>query len=543
MSGRVPWVFALAWSVLLAGCAAHEDKPGDRTDASKPGPETGTVVAVLSNDPQTLSPIGKTDVYSATVASLVSDSLFRYERGLRLVPRLAQRYEISADGRTFTFWLRPGVRWHDGRPVTAEDVEFSVRCARDPRNESLYLDDFRDLSRLEALDPLTVRAEYSVPYADALEGWTLPLVPAHVTGGDTSLLEGPLARMPVGCGPFRLARYEPGRAVVLEANPEYWDGAPGISRLVFSIVPDRRTAYQALLAGEISLLALTPELWAQAEREPRAASFTRLLYHPLRVWHIGWNQRPEAAFFGDARVRRALILALDRESFNRSVLRGLGRTAATTYHPDSPWADPGVRPWPYDPARARALLDEAGWSDRDGDGVREREGRPFEFTLLTASADEVTERMAEWMQQSWREVGVAMRVERLEWRAFLQRRNAGRFDAAMSSLSLGAIPDQYELYHSEASPPGGLNYFGLADRRVDALLETGRRTFDPERRRAIYAELQHLLHELEPISCLYHFAEPILYDSRLEGLRPSALGLFDVFPGPQAWHWRSGAAE
>jgi peptide/nickel transport system substrate-binding protein len=202
------------------------------------------------------------------------------------------------------------------------------------------------------------------------------------------------------------------------------------------------------------------------------------------------------------------------------------------------WADPEVVPLPYDPAEAASLLDEAGWRDADGDGMRERAGRPLAFTLLTpVSQQEMTRRIAAWVQQSLSMMGVRMEIETQEWGAFLERRRAGRFDAVMAMLTFTSPnPDQFELYHSSARKDG-LNFFGLADPEVDRLLEEGRRTFDPEERKAVYRRLQRRLSDLQPVACLFHLASPVLHDRRLRGLEPSPLDYWTIVPGPRAWSW------
>jgi peptide/nickel transport system substrate-binding protein len=237
-----------------------------------------------------------------------------------------------------------------------------------------------------------------------------------------------------------------------------------------------------------------------------------------------------------------MMLALDREKFNANVAHGLARRAVTTYHPDSVWADRSVEPLPYDPDEARRLLGEAGWVDSDGDGVRDREGRPFRFTLtIHAATQAINDQMAAWLQQSWGEIGVEAEIEKLEWQQFRERRLAHDFDAAMAGMGFTPSPDQFELYHSTARD-GGYNFVGLSDPEVDRLLEAGQTTWDDEERRAIYRRLQRRLHELQPIGCLVHFPSPVLHDRRLEGIVPSPLGHWRTTRGPRVWRWNPDAA-
>lgn len=535
---RRPLVQALL-GVLTAGlasCVPEGDRPA--------GPAGRVVVrALMSHDPPSLSLIGKMDRNSEILAAQITDALLQYDARMQLRPRLAESYEFSGDRLTLTFKLRPGLRWHDGRAVTAEDVLFTVRQVRDPAVENRpFAPLFRDVVSLEAPDERTVRVRYAVATQEALEAWRLPILPRHRAEAGIALLTGEFAAHPVGCGPFRFVRYRPGEEIVLEANDDYWDGRPQIDRLVFRIYPDQRTGFQALLVGDLNIMAVTPDLWLEARGSPQGAHLDSFSYYRMNVWQLGWNQDGSNPFFTDARIRRALVLALDREKFIDRVVHGLARRAVTTYHPDSAWADPSLEPLPYDPAKAARLLGEAGWVDADGDGLREREGRPFHFTLtILAATQSINDQMAAWLQQSWAEIGVRAEIEKIAWRQFRERRGRHEFEAVMSGISFTPSPDQFELYHSSAREDG-YNFVGLSDPEVDRLLERGRTTWDPGARRRIYHRLQHRLHELQPLGCLLHFATPVLHDRRLAGIVPSPLDHWRTTRGPRVWRWDPDAS-
>jgi peptide/nickel transport system substrate-binding protein len=497
------------------------------------------VRAVLPTEPRSLCLIGKSDRRTEVIAFQITDSLVRYDSDLRFAPKLAESWERSEDGRTVLFHLRRDARWHDGRPVTADDVVFTVRKVLDPATEArTYLPEFEGLETVEAVDAHTVRAVYEVAYADYLEAWLVPIIPKHIAEKDEDILTGAYAQHPVGCGPFRFVRHVPGEEIVLEANPDYHGGSPKLDRLVFRIIGDERTSYQALLTDELDILAVTPDFWREAASDPRAADLERFVFRRLVAWYVAWNNAGNP-FFGDPRVRRAMVHALDRGTFIDEVLGGAGVVAVTTYAPVSPWADPGLEPWSFDTDEASRLLAESGWSDTDGDGLLDRNGTAFRVALiLPRGSQQLAERIAVWVQQSLAEIGVAMEIEVLEWGAYQEKRNSGAFHAAMSGLALTPEPDQTVLYHS-SSRDDGLNFFGLDDPEVDRLLEAGRVTFDPEERREIYHRLQHRLHDLEPLSALFHFSTPVLHRPGLRGLEPSAIDFWRTEPGPRGWYWES----
>ena len=515
----------LAALLLLAACGP-----------AAPSPEGSRKIrVVLVTDPLTLSPVGKNDRYSELIGRQITDSLVQYDSLLRIVPRLAESWDVTPDGLTVTFHLRNGVRWHDGELFSADDVLLTIAKARDPATEARsYMAQFEHLVELTAPDPLTVVAVYSRPNPDFLESWTIPILPAHRIDPDEDLLTSDFASHPVGCGPFRFESYEPGQSLTLSANEDYWDGRPGLDQIEFRVIPDERTSYQALVTGDIDLLAVSPPIWQESLTSEEAADLSRFSFYALNVWYIAWNQDP-AGPFTDPATRKAMMLALDRRTFSEEALYGLARPGTTTFHPDTCWADPTLSPRPYDPARAASLLANAGWEDHDGDGILDRDGRPFRFTLLyPRGSQEIAPRMAAWMQQDWADVGIGMEIETLEWRAFLERRNAGNFQAVMATLSFSPGPDQFELYHSSARE-GGFNFFGLNDPEVDRLLEQGREQFNPEERLAIYHRLQQRLYELEPLGCVFHFASPVLHQPDLTGIEPSPLDLWRHWPGPRAW--------
>jgi peptide/nickel transport system substrate-binding protein len=525
----------LAALLLASACGG-----GERTDG---GGAPVTVRAYISKDPASLSLLGKTDRNAEILAVQVTDSLVQYDPGLILQPRVAESWEISPDRTSVTFRLRPGVRWHDGRPVTADDVVFSVNKVLEPAVENrVWAPLLKSLVSVEALDASTVRARYEQATPDFLEAWRLPLIPRHVAGDDEDLLTGAFSRHPVGCGPFRFVSYQPGSEIVLEANDDYWDGAPAVDRLVLKIYADQRTAYQALLTGELDIVTVTSALWEEARASAQAERFESFAYAMLSVWLVMWNQDGSNPFFDDPRVRRAMVHALDREPFIDSVVRGLARPGATTYHPDTIWASPDVEPPAHDPELAARLLGEAGWRDEDGDGVLERNGKPFRFSLMIpVSTQQLTDHIAVWLQQSWAEIGVLAEIDKLEWQALRERRNAHRFQAASFSLTFTASPDHFDLYHSSARE-GGYNFQGLSDPEVDRLVEAGRASFDPDERLAIYHRLQRRLIELEPLTCLFYFSSPVLHDRRLQGVVASPLDYWRTTSGPRVWRWSEAPA-
>ena len=528
----VPALFAAAAALALCACAG-------------PAPRKGNDVRLsLNANPTSLSLIGNTDLGASQVASMISDGLVAYDAQGRYVPMVARAWELSPDGRTLTLHIRDGVLWHDGERVTSRDVAYTVKKTQDPATLARsWASAFSNVASVETPDDLTVVAHYATTYADALEPWRIPLVPEHVASKDANFLGGAFARHPVGCGPFRFVSYDPGQSVVLEAFDRYWGGRPAIDRMVFKIISAERTGYESLLLGQLDLLGVTPDVWRDAQSAPAAARLARFVYYRFNAWRVDWNQNDATPFFHDKRVRRALLLALDRERFAATVAAGLARPGVSSYPPESPWADPSITAIPYDPAESARLLDEAGWRAPSPGRVREKDGQPFAFTMiLPAGPQEIADRVAAWMQQSLAEIGEGMKIEKLAGDVFVQRRKTHAFQAAVGTVAFDMTPDRFDLYHSTART-GGFNYGGFSDPEVDRLLEEGRSTVDPAARRAIYFRLQKRLDDLQPMTFLFQFAQPILHDPELQGLVPSSVGLYQFTPGPRAWHWSGARAR
>ena len=503
-----------------------------------PPPEPTAIVQVrapIGGDPQTLALLNTSDLYSNYIGLLVSDALVRYDDEGHLVPRIAESWEVSDDHRVVTFRLRDGVVWHDGTPVTAEDVRFSFEKIRDPVNGDRAMPAAFEHVSVTVPNPRTIVARYDTPNADFLASWTFPLIPADLAGADEDLLTGAFSRAPVGCGPYRFVRYEPGDEIVLEAVPDHWAGRPGIDRLVFKILRDQRTALQSLLSGNLELMAVPSGLFREALDSGRAGDLRSTIYTRSSSWYLAFNlARPALA---DAGVRRAIIHLLDREKFIARAFDGLAVAGVTTWPPGGTWTDPSLEPIPYDPAAAASLLAEAGWTDSDGDGRLDRDGRPFEIRLLLVrSSQAIVDRFAAWFQQSLADAGIEVEIRALEFQTFREERDKGGFDIVNGSFSLDPIADQTELYHS-SSIEHGFNFFGWRDADTDRLLEEGARTFGDDRRREIYGALQRRIRDQAPLVALFYLETPLLYRRELQGIVPGPLGIFRTVPGPAGWTW------
>ena len=514
--------------VLLASCGRPETGP--RPARHDEAPAFGdTLVQASIGDISGLIPNITSDSASHEIGGLVYSNLVRTDKALRLEGELAEGWDVSPDEMTITFRLRRGVRWHDGEEVTARDVDFTYRYMIDPKTPTAYGESFRQVRRAEVVDRYTYRVTYEKPYAPALLSWGIWILPSHILEpawkAGTDLRTTRQNRHPVGSGPYVFKQWATGEKVVLEANPDYFEGPPYLKRVVTRIIPDPSTIFLELKAKNIDLASLTPiQYRRQTEFPAFQKAFNRYRYLSNGYAYLGFNLRDPR--FQDKRVRQAMAHAIDKRELIDGVLLGLGRPAVGPYKPGTWWYTDDVRTFPFDPARAAALLHEAGWTERDADGILLKGGRPFRFTIRTNQGNLVRQQTAEIIQRRLRAVGIDARIHIVEWAAFLNTFIRKKdFEAIILGWGLGNDPDQYDVWHSSKTGPEELNHISYAHPKVDELLEAGRRTFDEAKRKAIYAEFQKIMAEEQPVIFLYVPDALPVASSRVRGIEPAPAGI------------------
>ena len=520
---------ALGAIVLLAGCTG-----GDVRDDGSPGP----LVLAYQSDLQTLNPVTSTDQNANDLMySLLYTPLVGFDSTFSVRPRLARSWELTDS--TVTFRLREDVRWHDGERVDARDVAFTFRLIRDPATASPLKPAYLDaVDSAEVLGPHRIRFRFSTVHARPLQDFYWPPVPEHVLGEvpPSELRQHPFGREPVGSGPYRLTAWQPGEELRfrrVDAFPEELGGVPAIGEVVYRILPERTTRLRELTGGGVHVDG--PLAPADAGRV-RDAEGLRLEAFPWRMFtYIGWNTRDPR--FAEARVRRALTMALDRPGLLEAALYGYGQVAATPIPPWHPSA-PDVDPLPHDPDSARALLDAAGWRDGDGDGVRERDGVEMRFELLTGQANPVHADLVQMIQAQLSEVGVVAEPRTLEWQTVLSRHRRREFQAVLTNWVLDSFRvDPRPLFHSsQVEVEGSANRSSYADPTADSLMEAGVRATDAGRASRIWGEFSRVLQEDQPFTFLFWNQELAGVSRRLEGVRMDARGELRTLP---RWRWRS----
>ncbi len=499
---------------LVLGCSSQPGETKDAATPERPAPEAvspqpvgppvagGRIVQCLLGDVTNLLWPLASDLGSHLLAEHLYVAPLRYNKDNELVCSAAEDFEVLDDGKLLKFRLRPGIRWFDGTELTAEDVAFTYRLMIDPKTPTAYAENFKAVSRFTVTGKYSFEAAYDQPYAKALSTWASWILPKHVLEGE-DLLDTKYSRDPMGAGAFRLTTREPGRRLVLTANPDYFEGRPYLDRVVYRIIPDLSTQFLELTARKLDRMALTPQQFKRQTTGPKwTRDFRKFEYLDDAYTYLAWNlKRP---LFSDARVRRALAHAVDKEEIIKGVCLGLGVPTIGPYRPGS-WAyNENIKSWSFDPALAKKLLAETGWTDTDGDGVLDKDGRRFSFTILTNQGNTQRIKTAAIIQNRLKLIGVEAKTRTVEWAALLKEFiDTGNFDAVIMGWTITLDPDAYDVWHSSKAFKGGLNFIGYANPEADALLEKGRRTLERAERKKIYDALQELLHGDQPYCFLF----------------------------------------
>lgn len=516
------WMLIFCCSLLLSGCKVEQQPPRSKATAGVPA-YGDTLVEGTIGEASTLLPILASDSASHSVAGQIYNGLIKYDKNLRLVGDLAESFTVANDGLTITFRLRRNVRWHDGAPFTARDVLYTYRVIIDPKTPTAYSEDFKQVASVTAPDPFTVVVRYRAPFAPALASWGTAILPAHLLEGQ-EITKSPLARKPVGTGPFRFKEWVSGQKIGLEANPDYFEGRPYLDRYVYRVIPDTSTMYMELKAGGVDMMGLTPVQYArQTDTDSFRGAFNKYRYPSSSYLYLGYNLRHP--LFKDVRIRRAMTAAINKDELIQGVLFGMGQKAHGPIVPGR-WAHhAGVRDIPHDPAYARQLLAEAGWLPGQG-GILHKDGKPLQFTILTNQGNQQRLMTAQIIQQRLLQVGIDVRIRVVEWAAFLKEFiDKGNFEVVLLAWMTSQDPDMYDIWHSSKTKPGELNFIGYNNPEVDRLLEEGRSTFDLERRKRAYFRIQEILAEEQPYTFLYVPDALPVVSARIRGIEPAPAGI------------------
>ena len=490
---------ALAIAVAIAACGGG-GPARDRDDAGTTatlggGPPGGVLVVLADREPDQLNPLTFSSNPAYQAVHLMFRSLAWRDSTLSsYAPDLARSWSFEADS-TFVLELRDDVTWHDGVPVTADDVVFTIERQRDPLTASPRRTDVASVLAVEARDSFTVAVRLSRTGLYTVNALleVVP-VPRHLLADvpPAELRNAPFGRSPVGNGFYRFGNWTAGQHLTLEVNAQKPDGRAAIERIIMRFVPDVSSAMTELLGGRGDLLSrLPPNLTARVEAAPGVDVHTAPRVRP--AW-LAWNTRRPP--LDDVRVRRALLMAIDREALARGLFGDVGEAALSPIPHVLREHNPGVRTIPYDTAGARRLLAEAGWRDTNGDGILDRGGRPLRLEVEFISTDRTRQDVLVAIQSMLRRIGVDLAPRAYESSTWVQRLTDGSFDGSLWGWGWGpgvVGSNAAMVFHSRAIPPNGVNVAAARNRRIDVLIDASLVAADTAEARTIWRELEQLM--------------------------------------------------
>lgn len=494
----------LSFCLLLTACenTGQASNPIDYSQQLPPQ-AGGTLIDATVGEPSGLIAMTAGESAASAIASNIFNSLLKYDKNLDLTGELAQSWEVSSDKKTITFHLKPNLKWADGQPLTSDDVLFTWQKVTDDNTRTPYGADYKLVKKAETPNANTFRVTYEAPYAPALDSWAgLHILPKHLLI-DQDINTTAFKRNPVGSHYYKLESWKNGQHLKLTRNPNATQGQAKIDHLISRIIPDKASQFLELSADNIDMMGLNPIQYSRVLPARIELNKDMGLYKELGngYTHLSFNLKRKP--FDDIRVRQAINYAIDKQEIIDGVLLGLGEPVASPYKPGTRWSNPTLKPYPYDPEKAKTLLKEAGFADTNSDGVLEKDGKPFSFEILTNQNKE-REMSAVLIQRRLKEIGIEVNIRALEWASFLGRFIEPReFDAVILGWGLGLEPDQYNMWHSSQQAPKQFNFVGYNNPKVDKLLEEGRLELDPDKRQKIYHEFAKILLEDSPIVYLF----------------------------------------
>lgn len=515
-------IFKFITTLSILSCftfASCSQQPEASIDYNKsyPSQDGGTMISAMTGEPSGLIFMVAGESASAAIASNIFNSLLKYNGNLDIEGDLAESWQISDDQKTITFKLKPNLLWADGKPLTSADVLFTWKTVIDENTRSPYASDYQLVSNAEATDALTFKVTYGQVYAPALDSWaSLHILPKHLLAGQ-DIRTTSFARKPVGSNYYQLSQWNHGENLKLTRNPNSVLGQAAIDQLVTRIIPDNSAQFLELMADNIDSMGLDPIKYSRIIPARPELKKNLNLYKELgnSYTYLGFNLKHKP--FDDIRVRKAINYAIDKQEIIDGVYLGLGINISSPYKPGTRWSNPTLKPYSYDPEKARALLKEAGFT-KNANGILERDGKPFAFEIITNQNKE-REKSAVIIQRRLKEIGIDVKIRAIEWASFISRFiNTGDFDVVILGWGLGLDPDQYNIWHSSQQAPGQFNFIGYNNPTVDKLLEQGRSELNPDKRQEIYHAFTEQLLADSPIIYLSAGYGLTAIHKRIEGI-------------------------
>lgn len=517
-------------AIVLAGLGAGAIVP--RAAAAQAG-HGDTLRIALTQEPATLNPVVGTLAVETDVGALLFSGLTRYDENGTQIPDLAERVPtranggIAPDGRSITYHLVRNAHWHDGVPVTSEDVKFTFAALMNPKNNVVVREPYDEMARVETPDPYTVRIVLKRPWAPAIQGFSNridgSIVPAHLLAKLDDLNHADFNASPIGTGPYKLVAWHRGSDMVFDADPAYFRGAPKIAHIVTRFLVNDNTMMIALRTHAVDV-ADTLNISTYVNLGAVAGMIPAI--NAKSYWeHLTFNTAH--APLDDRRVRLALCYGFDVHEIYAKVSRGVGALGPTSINPVTRWYNRKLDYYPFDPKRAAQLLDNAGWK-LGPDGMRGRNGKRLEITLISTSGNNTREQTMVLLQQRWHDLGVDVIIKTFPPATmFAQAANGGPFYGGKFDVGLSAFiysnpdPSEPSVYGEQHIPPHGNNLAFYRNAEITRLDDAAARTFIDADRKRLYDQMQAIALRDVPYYTIRWAAVIDMRGTDVDGVKPS----------------------
>jgi peptide/nickel transport system substrate-binding protein len=449
---------------------------------------------------------------------------------LKLKPHLAESYQISDDGLEITFRLRDDIYFSDGEAVTTDDIIFTYEAIINPEVDAANLANlYVDVEKVVKVDGRVIKFYMKRPNVKALEMLAfrdVGIYPKHIYSFDDAKELNKHRTNPVGSGPYVFEKWDVGREVVLRRNENYWGPKPKLEKVVYKFIPNMVAAIQALRSHEVDIVIPEPEQFMDLVGDRKFTDEFKCLsyWNPgVPFFFIGWNQ--ETAFFGEKKVRLAMTCLVNRRQIVERLFEGCGEETSGPFYIKGSQGDADIKSRPYDPEKAKRLLDEAGWVDSDGDGVRDKDGVPFRFKLMYSGNSTLYNRIVKLIKDDAARAGIEVIATPLEWSIVADKLGEREFEAVLMGWGGGIVEDFYRIFHSSQIGGRGSNYVGFRNPEADALMEEIRITLEGGQMNKLCRRLHRILHEQQPYTFLFTRPTLRLVDGRFKNTNVHKLGL------------------
>jgi len=435
-----------------------------------------------------------------SLQDLIFNKLVRLNAKGEIEPDLAEKWNLSKDGLIYTFYLRQGVRFHDGVECTAKDVIFTFRAIVEPMNKSPFASALELIESIEQVDKYTLRIKLKKPHCYFIFKLLREIVPEHILKED-NLRSSPFNYHPIGTGPFKFKEWHRDDTIVLVANEDYFEGRPYLDRIVIKTYPDASQLWAALMRGEVDYM----EFMEQKDYEIVKTDPTFKAYAIPVDYYFAIAYNLEDKILSDRRVRYAIAYAINRKELIQRVAGGYGKECLGPFYPESEFFYEGIEPFEYNPQRAKVLLSEAGWQDIDNDGILEKNGEELGLKILVDERYDIFKKIAMLIHQQLQEVGIRMKVVLYKNESQLTYEFQGskrsqmflRYFFAHSSIPIESGSYWYSRFLRD------IKLWNYRNRDVDRFFESGQIAKDKQKSKKIYKKIHQLIYTDQPACFLF----------------------------------------